>query len=147
MSSMSPYDLITKADRAILSARLLYEAGDMEGACNRAYYAIFNSAQAVLLVTVPTINPVIGKTHSGLISAFGLHMVKTGLIPAEFGRIFNLAHDMRKVADYRGDPIEEKEAGWIVQQATNFIRFIKTGFMQNLSLDTVEIDDNNPVPR
>ncbi len=75
MNPMSPEELIIKAERAIESAKLLHEAGDVDGACNRAYYAMFDAAKAALIATVPTIDPTIGKTHSGLISAFGLHMV------------------------------------------------------------------------
>ncbi len=47
MNPMSPQDLIIKAERAIESAKLLHEAGDVDGACNRAYYAMFDAAKAV----------------------------------------------------------------------------------------------------
>ena len=126
MNPMSPQDLIIKAERAIESANLLYEVGDVDGACNRAYYAMFDAAKAALLATVPTIDPTIGKTHSGLISAFGLHMIKTGLLPVEFGRAFNRAHDIRQVADYTGDLIETNDVAWLIQQATDFVERIKT---------------------
>lgn len=132
MNPMSPQDLITKAERAIESAKLLHEAGDVDGACNRAYYAMFDAAKAVLLATVPTIDPTIGKTHSGLISAFGLHMVKTGLMPVEFGRAFNRAHDIRQVADYTGDLIESDDVNWLIQQATDFVALVKADFVPEL---------------
>jgi uncharacterized protein (UPF0332 family) len=32
--------MMEKASRAIASARLLLDAGDVDGACNRAYYAM-----------------------------------------------------------------------------------------------------------
>lgn len=37
--------LMQKADRALASARLLLDAGDTDGACNRAYYAMFDAAR------------------------------------------------------------------------------------------------------
>ena len=37
-----------KAERALASARVLIEAGDPEGACNRAYYSMFDAAHAAL---------------------------------------------------------------------------------------------------
>jgi uncharacterized protein (UPF0332 family) len=37
MSIMSPQGLILKANRAIESAQLLRNAGDIDGACNRAH--------------------------------------------------------------------------------------------------------------
>lgn len=129
MIPMSPQDLMIKAERAIESATLLHDAGDVDGACNRAYYAMFDAAKAVLLATVPTIDPTIGKTHSGLISAFGLHMIKTGLMPIEFGRAFNRAHDIRQVADYTGDLIELGDVQWLIQQARHFVQVIKADFV------------------
>lgn len=41
--------LLDKSDRALASAQLLFSAGDYEGACNRAYYAMFDAAKAALL--------------------------------------------------------------------------------------------------
>lgn len=46
---MSPEDYDEKAIRALASARLLLANGDIEGACNRAYYAMFDAAHAALL--------------------------------------------------------------------------------------------------
>jgi uncharacterized protein (UPF0332 family) len=40
--------LMQKAARALDSARLLLDAGDTDGACNRAYYAMFDAARAAL---------------------------------------------------------------------------------------------------
>jgi uncharacterized protein (UPF0332 family) len=39
-------DLWNKAHQAASSARLLLNAGDTSGACNRAYYAMFDAARA-----------------------------------------------------------------------------------------------------
>ena len=48
---MSADDLLGKAERALASARLLLDAGDTDGACNRAYYAMFDAARAALLAS------------------------------------------------------------------------------------------------
>lgn len=53
---LSPQGLMIKAENALASAKLLSDAGDVDGACNRAYYAMFDAAKAVLLATVPTID-------------------------------------------------------------------------------------------
>jgi len=45
---MNPEKLIRKARRAVESAQLLYEADDVDGACSRAYYAMFDAARAAL---------------------------------------------------------------------------------------------------
>jgi uncharacterized protein (UPF0332 family) len=63
---LNPASLMAKAERACASARLLYEAGDAEGACNRAYYAMFDAARAALLTSGAPVRADIGKTHGGL---------------------------------------------------------------------------------
>ena len=45
---------VWESERAMDSSKLLYKAGDVDGACNRAYYAMFDAAKAILLATVPT---------------------------------------------------------------------------------------------
>ena len=78
---MTPDQLMGKATRAVASARLLLSDGDVDGACNRAYYAMFDAARAALLVLVPGIDPALVKSHGGLISMFSLHFVKPGICP------------------------------------------------------------------
>jgi uncharacterized protein (UPF0332 family) len=84
---VNPGTWLAKADRCLRSATLLIESGDPDSACNRAYYAIFNAARAALLA-VGQDELALAKTHSGLMAAFGLHLVKTGHIPTELGRTF-----------------------------------------------------------
>ncbi len=67
--------LMAKADRACASARLLLDTGDFDGACTRTYYAMFDAARAALVATNTNVVPGSSKTHSGLITAFGLHLV------------------------------------------------------------------------
>ncbi len=129
MNAMSPKSLITKAKRALESAKILHEANDIDGACNRAYYAMFDAAKAALIITMPTLDLAATKTHSGLISAFGQHIVKTKLISVEFGRAFNRAHDIRQIADYTGDLIAHQDVTGLLQQATDFVNLIETEFV------------------
>jgi uncharacterized protein (UPF0332 family) len=102
---MTPQDLLAKARRALASAELLLESGDAEGACNRAYYAMFDAARAGLLSVGQDAAP--AKTHSGLIAAFSLHWVKSSRVPVALGKALNRAADLRLVADYAGSPIDE----------------------------------------
>jgi uncharacterized protein (UPF0332 family) len=80
--------------------------GDADGACNRAYYAMFDAARAALLASDAPVEPEIGRTHGGLVSAFSLHLVKTGRVSVEFGKALNKAEELRLVADYKGEPVE-----------------------------------------
>lgn len=121
--------LMAKAGQAASSARLLLDAGDVDGACNRAYYAMFDAARAALMVSESPVSPDISKTHAGLIAAFGLHLVKKGLVPHELGRLFNRAEEIRLVADYRGDAVEYEDAQEMVEQAEHFVEAIRAQFI------------------
>jgi uncharacterized protein (UPF0332 family) len=119
-------DLWGKARQAASSARLLLNAGDTSGACNRAYYAMFDAARAALLASPAGVSPDMGKTHSGLIHAFSQHLVKTGLVPKELGQSLARAHELRLVADYTGDQVEAIDAQGAVEQAEQFIAALKS---------------------
>lgn len=93
---------------------------------------MFDAAKAVLLATVPSIDPTIGKIHGGLIAAFGLHMVKTGLIAADLGRALNRAQVIRQIADYMGDLIELEDVNKLVLQADGFVQLMKNEFVPDL---------------
>jgi uncharacterized protein (UPF0332 family) len=70
------------------------------------------------------------KTHSGLIGAFGKHLVQSGLIDVDHGRSFNQVHHLRQLADYTGDPVSVDDATWAVGQAEAFVAAIKAKFSQ-----------------
>lgn len=118
---MKAADLLGKAMRALASARLLLDSGDVDGACNRAYYAMFDAARSALLATDAPTAPELAKTHGGLITAFSLHLVKTGRVPVEFGKALNRVADIRLVADYTGDQVDTQTARWAVGEAERFV--------------------------
>ena len=120
---------MAKAHRALASAHMLLQDDDSDGACNRAYYAMFDAARAALIASRPPVPPEIAKTHSGLIAAFSLHLVKNGSFPIALGRAFNRTEDLRLVADYKGDPITKEEALWAVQHSKTFLEEVEKRFM------------------
>lgn len=129
---MNATELLQKAERALTSARILLDLGDVDGACNRAYYAMFDAARAALIATNAPTAPEIAKTHSGLITAFSLHLVKSGQVPVEFGKAFNRVADIRLVADYTGDEVDSETARWSVDQSGRFVAEISR-FIQQAS--------------
>jgi len=124
-------DLIAKAGRAAESARMLLDAGDTDGACNRAYYAMYDAARAALLASSAPVDPEIARTHGGLISAFSLHLVKPGRIAVDLGKALNKAEDLRLVADYRDDAVEAEAAAWAVREAKRFVKAMSAEFMSD----------------
>jgi uncharacterized protein (UPF0332 family) len=118
--------LLAKAAHACASARLLLQSDDLDGACNRAYYAMFHAARAALIaVEAPDMG---GKTHSGLIAAFGLHLVKNGPLPVELGRSFNHVEHVRVIADYRDEAVSAGDVRAVIEQAETFVDAIRRQF-------------------
>jgi uncharacterized protein (UPF0332 family) len=117
-----------KAERACSSASVLLKLGDVDGACNRAYYAMFDAARAALMASGAHASPEIGKTHRGLINAFSLQLVKNGPVSKELGRLLNRAEEIRLVADYKGDSVELADATEMVTQAEHFVATLRMIF-------------------
>ena len=118
-----------KAVRACGSAQALLDLGDVDGACNRAYYAMFDAARAGLLVSGAPVPPEIGKTHPGLIGVFSLHLLKHGPISREFGRMLKRAEEIRIVADYKASSVELADARNMVAEAHRFVAAISAQFL------------------
>jgi len=131
---MTPAVYMEKAARALAGARLLLAAQDTEGACNRAYYAMFDAAHAALLAAGISIAEGRAKTHAGLIAMFGKYLVQGALIDAEFGRSFNKVQRLRQLADYTGDDIALADAVWAVEQAEIFVQAIRDKFVPHSPL-------------
>ena len=117
---------MSKAARTLRAARSLLRDQDAEGACNRAYYAMFNAAHAALLMADVGAPEDGYKTHNGLIAAFGKHLVTTGQVAGELGRALNQVQRLRQIADYVGDPPSLEEATWAVTQAEAFVLAMRT---------------------
>jgi uncharacterized protein (UPF0332 family) len=117
-------DLIARAQRSAASARLLLEAGDLNGACNRAYYAMFDAARAALLAGNEPIKSEVVKTHSGLIAAFSLHLIKSGRIPAQYGKSLGQVDQIRLIADYSDEEVDRETGASAIEQANHFIEAV-----------------------
>ncbi|MFN8500051.1 MAG: HEPN domain-containing protein [Anaerolineae bacterium] len=88
-----------------------------DSAVNRAYYAVFYATSALLATEQAT--P--GK-HSGVISLFRQHFIKTGRIEDEYSRIYGRLMDDRHVADYEVDEaIEADRAQADLNDAQQFV--------------------------
>ena len=128
---MNSEALLHKASKALSSAQLLLESGDADGACNRAYYAMFDAARAALMAFQKSDEVLTIKTHSGLIASFSLKLVKPGLIDIELGKSLNKVEDLRLIADYKGDAITLDDASWAVEQAQIFLMTIRSRFFSD----------------
>ena len=64
-------------------------------AVNRLYYACYYAVSALLLK-----HNIKTQQHAGARQMFGLHFVKTNLIPRELGKFYSDIFDMRHTGDY-----------------------------------------------
>ena len=74
---------------------LLTAANRWSGAANRLYYAVFHAVNALLLSDGLQVN-----THKGSHATFSLNYIKTGVLPKEYGRLYNQLQTMREESDY-----------------------------------------------
>lgn len=70
-------------------------SGFYGSAINRAYYAIFHAANALLAT-----QGLSRSKHSGVIAMFREYFVKPGIIEAEYSDIYGRIMDNRQVSDY-----------------------------------------------
>jgi uncharacterized protein (UPF0332 family) len=61
------------------------------------------------------------KTHSGLIAAFSLFLVKPGRIPTQFGKSLRQVDQIRLIADYSDEEVDRETALSAIEQAKHFV--------------------------
>jgi uncharacterized protein (UPF0332 family) len=121
---LKPAELIARARRSAASAKVLYDIEDMSGACNRAYYAMFDAARAALLAGKEPVKSEVIKTHSGLIGAFSLHLIKSGRIPTAYGKSLRQVDQIRLIADYSDEEPDRETAASSIEQANHFVQAV-----------------------
>jgi uncharacterized protein (UPF0332 family) len=114
---------LERSERSLKSARIILADGDADSSCSRAYYAIFYAARAAL-IEAGQAERAMGKTHAGLISAFGEFVVRPGFVDPKYGRIFSSEANRRLVADYDGDGISIEDATITISNAAEFTQAV-----------------------
>ncbi|MHC4118553.1 MAG: HEPN domain-containing protein [Planctomycetota bacterium] len=123
--------LIEKARRYLRSAELLIDDGDYDSAVSRSYYAMFYSAEAVLLKKKMTFT-----SHKAVISAFGQYFVKTGIFDKQLGRDLNIIFGERQLGDYESNfSISEDSARRAFESARGFVDQVAEWLKSDLSDD------------
>ncbi|BAU44154.1 HEPN domain protein [Leptolyngbya sp. O-77] len=74
---------------------MLQNAGFLNEAASRAYYAAFYAASALLLS-----QDLAFGSHTGVLRAVSLHFVKSGILNRQYGRDLNWLAEIRQIADY-----------------------------------------------
>lgn len=92
--ALSQYRL-SKAAECYIAAKCLLDDGLYTDSANRSYYAIFHAVRALL-----ALDGVDFKKHSGVISYFQQHYIKTGIFDRELSDIVRDAFSIRQNSDY-----------------------------------------------
>ena len=116
--------IVDKAVRALASAERQLSDGDYDFASSRAYYAVFYVLEGALLTKSLSFSK-----HSGVISAFNLHFVKSGIFPKEFSGLIARLFRERQMADYVFElRISESEAQEDIEAAKTIVAAVKDFF-------------------
>ena len=130
MSNEEIKSFVGKARKFIESSKVLLEINDYDSVVSRTYYAMFLITEALLLTK--NLAP---KSHSGLISLFGEHFVKTNIFSKEMGRQLNRAYDKRLIGDYGTSIIITKnEAQGLLDIGQDFVENIAEYLEKNKNL-------------
>ena len=112
---------LEKAEEALASAELELNAGHVNFAVNRLYYACFYAATALLLRD--------GKQfakHSAVKSEFSRTYVKPGVVDAKWSKFYQKLFDDRQEGDYiPTTTFDVSEVSARLQQAREFIDLIR----------------------
>ncbi len=112
---------IESAHGRLRSARAVREIGEYGNVMSLVYYAFLDAADAALAArTIRT------KSHVGIISLFGLHFIRQGLVDAKYSSWFKQAHKFRLHADYeRKRDFTLEQVNEAIEQATEFVGVVE----------------------
>lgn len=114
------------AKEKLYSAETLLNGNSFKDSVSRSYYAMFSAARALLAM-----ERVDSSKHSGIISLFNLHLVKSGKVAKKCGKILAKAKTVREKSDY-GDftMITKEEANNQIEDAKKFIHEVEIALKQ-----------------
>ena len=113
---------LERSGETLEEAKIMLRSSHLFGAANRIYYACFYAVSALLLS-----KDLSSHKHSGVLSLFNRHFVKTGLIPVELGKFYSRLFDTRTESDYADlVTIDLKEIQDNLKTAEIFIPAVKS---------------------
>ena len=118
---------INKAHEMLVVSNDNLASSHYSSACNRAYYAIFYAASALLFTKGFSYSK-----HSAVISAFRQHFIKTGEFDAKWSKAYEFIMSSRQLGDYDFSvEIEADRAINSVSEATAFVEEVERWLRQH----------------
>jgi uncharacterized protein (UPF0332 family) len=87
---------IENSKEKLCSAKILLENSMFKDSISRSYYAMFTAARALLAT-----KHLDSSKHTGVVSLFNRHFVKTGIVTKDLGRMLMKGRDLRQNGDYK----------------------------------------------
>lgn len=113
---------VERANKTFADAKAIVEAGMWNAAANRLYYSCYYMVTALLVSKGYETG-----THSGVITLFGLHFVKEGLVPEEMGRFYSKLFELRQTGDYADWVyLKEEDVAPLVPKVEEFLKTLQS---------------------
>jgi uncharacterized protein (UPF0332 family) len=114
---------IAKAEESLKAADLCYAQGLYNSSASRAYYAMFQAAQAALEAAGFAR---LEWSHAGLHAAFANELTRRRkLYPSTFASDLAIVIDLRHTADYRDHDLGRRQAIRALNKARGFVNAVK----------------------
>jgi uncharacterized protein (UPF0332 family) len=118
---------LAKAQDKLSVAQELFRNKHYDDTVSRAYYAAFHAAQAALLSEGQE-----ADSHKGVVTLFGLLMIKTGKIDKHYGKLLANLKDDREKSDYEVlSFVDAETAKRAVTEAEEFCKAIDQYLRKN----------------
>ena len=116
---------IAKANESLKAAENCYNSGLNNSSVSRAYYSMYQAAQAALEAA----GILRGEwTHAGLQATFANELTRRRKLYLAFlARDLNVVQDLRHTADYRDSDISRRQAARALAKASEFVGQIRKG--------------------
>ena len=113
---------LEKAHRFLAQADEMYSMQYWDLAANRYYYACYHAVQGLFIANgLPAT-----KKHSGTVTQFSLHFVKTGKVETTYGSFLARMMQLRQKADYNcAYDISEKDLAEQVSLSKEFVKKVE----------------------
>ena len=122
--------IIVKAKDSLDAAKLLADQGYYDFAASRTYYAMFYTAQALLLARGLSFS-----SHADVIANFGKEYSKTRELDRKFHKYLIAVQDLRSQGDYNYHPgVPEDHAREAISWAGEFLA-VAEAFLENKSTE------------
>ncbi len=126
--------LMARARESLQTAEKNLRIDEYKVTTSQSYYAMFYAASALLAA-----RDIVRAKHFGVISAFGEHLAKAGIVAPVFGRRLSCAYDSRLDCDYNPHFVQTREgAEAVLEHAREFL----TAAEERLKVDLANPGEN-----